>query len=180
MIVDTHKGVQISALGHYYPTSTGKADEYSAKVLKFKDGKAEAVAFFSKAMIEQLSKKGLKQQPVYLATIPSSTAKRAHNGFPQLVQNLAGVFNIQNADYNLIKRTESKEPAHKGGNRSKESAIATTVIPDDIKTKINGQYVILMDDVTTTSNSLKAGIDLLLAAKAKVLVAIALGKTTRD
>lgn len=167
------------ALGNYYPTSSGRVDSHSRQILDFKDGKDEAVTVFSNALITYLRGRGLDKQPVYVATIPSSTAGRSHEGFPQLIQNLAAEFTILNDDHNLIRRTESKQSAHTGGSRRKEDLIATTEVPTSVMSDIQGKSVILFDDVTTTGNSLKAGIDLLSEAGAKIVIAIALGKTTR-
>jgi len=178
-IVTAYKGVQIVSIGEYVPKSTGANDEFSNKILAFKSGKEQAIDHFTKLIVGLLSSKGLKSQSVYVATIPSSTAKRAHAGFPSLIKGLSKQFSIQNPEYNLLRRTESKLAAHKGGDRSKSANATTLEIPNDIQAKISGKSVILLDDVTTTTNSLQAGIDKLMEAKAKVAIAVVLGRTIK-
>ncbi|WP_103654440.1 phosphoribosyltransferase [Agarilytica rhodophyticola] len=177
--VDLYKSIPIVAMGNYYPVSSGSVDIHSRQILDFKDGKDEAVSVFSNKLITYLRGKGLGRQPVFVATIPSSTHGRSHAGFAKLIKNLSFEFSVQNPDYNLILRTKTKLAAHKGGSRRKEDALASTAIPIDIARKIGGRSVILLDDITTTTNSIKAGIDVLTDAGALVRIAVVLGRTMR-
>ena len=178
-LVMTYKNVPFYALGAYYKTSSPKHDLYSRQILDFKDGKQKAVDDFANKTINLLARKGLKNQSVYVATVPSSTAGNAHNGFPELIKQLAGKFNIQNPNQNLIARHTSKQKAHKGGSRKKVDIINTLTVPQKVADTIAGKSVILLDDVTTTTNSLQACTDILLQAKARVVVAIVMGRTSQ-
>jgi predicted amidophosphoribosyltransferase len=179
--ITIYKGVKIVALSAYYSKTQNPAthsnDEHSKNIIKFKSGDPDAVNYFASILIPLLHGSSLKQSNFYIATVPSSTQGKAHPGFTQLIKLLSAEFRIENPNSNILKRTESKTPAHLGGSRSKTDLLNTMGLSTELSKKISGKSVLLLDDVTTTTNSLKAGIDLLINAKAHVIVAIALGKT---
>jgi predicted amidophosphoribosyltransferase len=173
-----YNGVEIVAVGSYFPVRSGNADAYSRTILDFKNGNESAIEQMTQYISDLLDKRSMKSKSFYIATVPSSTAHKQHKGFPQLINNLTNTFNVLNPHHNIIRRTVSKKPAHLGGSRSTKLASETTDIPIRIQNMITGQYVVLLDDVTTTGNSLKAAIDLLIKHNAVVSVAIALGRTS--
>lgn len=72
-------------------------------------------------------------------------------------------------------RHTSKQKAHKGGSRNKVDILNTLSVPQKVADTIGGKSVILLDDVATTTNSLQACTDILLRAKARVVIAIVMG-----
>lgn len=169
-------GIRCLLLKNTTPT-THSNDEHSKNIIKFKSGDEDAVNYMASILIPLLKGSSLKQASFYMATVPSSTQGKAHSGFTQLIKLLSKEFRIENPNGNILKRTESKMPAHLGGSRNKIDLLNTLGLSAELSKKISGKSVLLLDDVTTTTNSLKAAIDLLINAKAHVIVAIALGKT---
>lgn len=175
-MVGNYKNVPIYAVGNYIPKKSGSQNDFSRQVIEFKNGKSTAITFFSREVYRLIGEAGIINHSLYLATVPSSTAGKAHAGFGEMIKLLSQHLNIKNTG-NLIIRVQSKEPAHKGGSRSKALARNTSKVPLEIAKQISGQNVILLDDVTTTTQSLQVGIEQLQATGAKVIMAIAMGRT---
>ena len=179
--VALYKGVKVLSLAPYLPKANNNeshsADEHSRNLIKFKNGNSDAISYMEKRLTDILRASSLKGESFYIATIPPSTKGKAHPGFKDLIANLSKNFKILNPTANILKRTESKTPAHLGGSRKKADILSTLAIPPEITLHIKGKPILLLDDITTTTNSLQAGIDLLLEKQARVVVAIALGRT---
>jgi len=88
---------------------------------------------------------------------------------------LSKKYTIVNGANNLLRRTASIQPAHKGGDRGMSNHMGTLSTSSFANNLANP--VVLLDDVTTTGNSLRAGILKLQRANVKIVAAIALGKT---
>jgi predicted amidophosphoribosyltransferase len=179
--ISTYKSVKILSLGNYYSQRNSpvehSTDLHSKNIIKFKNGEPEAIEYMSALLATVLNGSTLQNTAFYVATIPSSTFGRAHPGLTGLIKSIANDFRILNPNANLLKRTESKKPAHLGGSRSKSDLLTTLSVSPEPGISISRKPVLLLDDVTTTTNSLQVGIDLLLNANARVVAAIALGKT---
>ncbi len=177
--VGIYRQIPIIALGYYVPSDKHVEGTYSHLVFKFKFKQGEdAIKHFVGLTREIFMINEMDEEPFFVATIPSSTTGKSHKSFPEYFKKLAQSFPIRNSTSNLLYRTESKQPAHLGGSRSK--AIQTATLSTRYTNKIKGQPVILFDDITTTGNSLKAGVDLLLNDKAIVKLAIVMGQTKRE
>ncbi len=177
--VEIYRQVPIIALGYYVPGDKNIKDAHSQLVYSFKQGDMEAINHFVGLTREIFMIAEMDEMPFLVATIPSSTAGKPHKGFPEYFKKLAEGFPIKNPTSNLLYRTKSKQAAHLGGSRSKSAQVAT-LCTRVTNSKVEGQPVILFDDITTTGNSLKAGIDLLLNDKIIVQTAIAMGQTKRN
>lgn len=179
--VAIYKGVKILALAPYFSktkdSENHSTDAHSKTLIKFKNGDSDAISHMEKRLTDILLASTLKDRDFYIATIPSSTKGKAHSGFKDLIINLSKKFKILNPTANVLKRIESKTPAHLGGSRKKADILSTLSISAEMTLSIKGKPILLLDDITTTTNSLQAGIDLLSEKQAKVIVAIALGKT---
>ena len=175
--VEIYRQVPIIALGYYLPEN--KKDAHTQLISSFKfQGNPDAVKHFVGLTRAILMIDGMDGAPFFVATVPSSTAKKSHKGFPEYFRELGSSFPIKNLNSNLLYRTESKQPAHLGGPRDKAAQIAT--LNTRSCDRIEGQTVILFDDVIASGNSLKASIDLLLDnKKAIVKLAIIMGKSKR-
>lgn len=75
-----------------------------------------------------------------------------------------------------LVRTQKHEKLAHGGDRSKDSHIKSMEIRN--ASLIKGKNVLLLDDVTTSGNSLEAGCELLLKAGEQSVRRAAIGKTT--
>ena len=168
---------RIQYLSFYHPYSGGNNEAFdhtSKMILAFKQGKPHAVSYWANVLKDRIYR--ITQEPFYIATVPSSTQGKAHPGFQKLVPMLGHSFKILNSRSNLLQRDATINKLASGGNRAVEVHIASLSVPftcDDYKP------VILLDDVTTTGNSMRAAISKLERAGYSVIAAIALGKTTR-
>lgn len=169
--------MNIHFLSLYHPYRNGQNaafDHVSGMLLSFKKGEAKAVSFWL-SRVEQKISEVINQQPFHIATVPSSTKGKHHPGFSLLVPKLSNSFTVLNEKGNLIKRAESIDKLATGGNRAIELHVSSLTVPNPTK---EYKPVVLLDDVTTTGNSMKAAISKLERAGYTVVLAIALGKTT--
>ena len=174
----SYKGVPVTAFGHYVPADTGRMTQYSSLILDFKNGKDRAIRYFSNEIKRFLISRNALEYNLVFATVPSSEKGRAHKGFPALIKELAQHFNIENPKNNILLRTQSKQSAHLGGSRSIEENKRTLSVLMKHK-NMQGKKVILLDDITTTGNSLKACVDLIIPTGCEIKFALVLGKTKR-
>ncbi len=109
---------------------------------------------------------------VTICVVPSSNADNHDSGIAQLGHLLAQNGRTDMVDY--LQRKESIKKLAWGGDRSKETHFRT-IIPSSDK-EISGDVVLLIDDVTTTGNSLYACKEILLRSGAEKVEMFALGK----
>lgn len=167
---------EIYSLSIYQPYRGGQNpnfDKSSGMLLDFKKGELKAVNYWY-PQVSRLIWSLAGDTPFSIATVPSSTKGKKHPGFTMLVKRLASEFSIINSNTNLIGRTESIDKLATGGNREVSVHLHTLRVPT---TTIDYNPVILLDDVTTTGNSITAAVSKLEDAGYTVIAAIALGKT---
>ncbi len=172
-----YKGVTTYYIGEYLPSKSENRSEFTKLILSFKSGNQQAVDELYKQVNYFLNSLMQKGESFYISTIPSSTMGKPHPGFPKLISALANSHNIANPDRNLLKRIETKQPAHLGGSRLRSDQLRTMAVANHWKNIIPGKKVILLDDVTTSGNSLSSGIDLLTSNGANIIAALAMAKT---
>lgn len=162
---------RIIALGCYYPPSTGLHDNWSRHILDLKDGNPEAIAFFLER-IDPLLQKGIA-----LACVPSHDPLNLHSGVRLLAQALAARGRIDATS--CIVRTQRIEKLALGGKRAESVHQASLAI---VQTEmIDGRPVLILDDITTTGNSLRVCRELLKEhARPSHVGCIALGHTERQ
>ncbi len=161
-------------LSTYHPYNKGqnvRFDQSSKMILDFKEGKDVAVHYWLAKLSPTLS---TFKTPFYIATVPSSTKGKSHPGFSKLYVKLKNKYSLLNEKGNLIERTQTIPKLATGGNRSKAIQMQTMKA---LPSKVKGANVVLIDDVTTTGNSLSAAIEILSKAQYNVILVIALGKT---
>jgi phosphoribosylpyrophosphate synthetase len=168
---------EISAFGPYHPYRQHMAmcgdratyPTYSAKILDLKEKRhAGIVYFFNK--VEPLIRK-----EVALATVPSHDPQKKINGIRELAQRIC----IDDPRIDATGALIRKQPVEKlatGGDRSTDNHFKSIVV--ESPQLVRGRRVLLLDDVVSTGNSLRACRDLLLAAGARSVYCAALGKTT--
>ena len=165
----------IMFLGEYMPWKIykeqgGTYPEHSQRVWDVKDKAAKGLNYF----YDYLSKK--LKRPTAIAVVPShDSATGPTTGVHVLANRLADALELSNGGPCLVRHTTVEKKA-KGGERSIEGHLKSIkVVKAD---RIKGHLVLLIDDITTTGNSLIACKRLLMKAGAKEVLMLALSKTT--
>jgi|SRR5579862_2275292 len=168
---------QVAIYGDYKPYAAHLAQggdysnfpAHSGRILDLKDDKAGAVDHFAGIIESELS------DGIVIVTIPSHDPEKGPGGLQKLAGRLAQKGNRVDGSGCLVRTQKHDKVAH-GGDRSKEGHLKTMAVRNiDL---IKGKNVLLLDDVTTSGNSLEAGRDLLLKAGAATVRRAAIGKTT--
>lgn len=141
-------------------------DVFSGKILDLKEGKLTAVKYFYNLLNEEIC------EGVTICVVPSSDSTKKESGIGMLGEMLAENGRVNKVYY--LRRTRSIAKLALGGERNKGIHMQTISTIDDID--ISGDIILLMDDVTTTGNSLYACKEILLERGAKTVKMFALGK----
>lgn len=141
-------------------------DVFSGKILDLKEKKPEAVQYFYRILNEEINK------DVTICVVPSSDSEKKVTGIGLLGERLAQDGRRDKVYY--LVRSQKIDKLATGGARNKEVHMQSisTVTDMDVKNDI----ILLMDDVTTTGNSLYACREILLQHGADVVEMFALGK----
>lgn len=141
-------------------------DVFSGKILDLKEGKPSAIRYFYHIINEEICKN------ITICVVPSSNADNKESGIGKLGEMLA-----QNGRINkvyFLKREKSIDKLATGGVRNQDVHMQSIGTLEDME--ITGDIVLLMDDVTTTGNSLYACKEILLEHGANEVEMFALGK----
>lgn len=164
--------------GYYMPYSRWKNDPemagvpydlYSRKILDLKDGKRSAINYFYTLLDEEIC------SGVAICVVPSHSPQSVESGVIQLARKLAAHDRIDMTDY--LIRTKEIEKLATGGNRNID--VHLNSIEVDPRISITGEVILVVDDVTTSGNSLYACRDILLRNGASRVALLALGQTVR-
>lgn len=156
---------------HRYLRIEGKTErnEDTHRIWNFKNGRTEEVRHYTNLLDEILASN------LIVCCAPSSG--RGDWG-PGLLRATETLGNHQNrkAIPRLLRRTEDTAPRSQGGNRSKELNLKTIEVTD--VDSIKDKPVVIIDDVTTTGQTLTACSELLWNAGVNCVGAVALALTT--
>ena len=141
-------------------------DVYSGRILDLKQGKMSAINFFYNIIDSEICK------DVTICVVPSSDAEKTQSGIGMLGEKLAANNRVNKVYY--LKRTKSIDKLAYGGNRDKNIHMQTISTIQEMSVK--GDIILLMDDVTTTGNSLYACKEILLQNGAEPVEMFAFGK----
>ncbi len=141
-------------------------DVYSGKILDLKEGKKEAVSYFFNLLDPEIC------PDVSICVVPSSDCQKKNSGMSMLAMLLAD--NGRKDKVFFLNRFKSIDKLATGGNRDYDVHIKTINTLSDMDVECD--VVLLMDDVTTTGNSLYACRDILLNNGASHVEMFALGK----
>ncbi len=141
-------------------------DVFSGKILDLKSAEESAIEYFYKLIDCEICKN------VTVCIVPSSDAQNVVNGMTKLGEMLAANGRVDRVHF--LRRIITIEKLAYGGSREKEVHMKSIGVESDVD--ISGEVVLLMDDVTTTGNSLYACRDILLANGAEKVEMFALGK----
>ena len=162
---------EISFHNYYIPMSRGgKNDKYSCDIIKFKDNHPISCEYF----FDILKNKNFNNIDA-VVYMPSSDATRETTPVKELAQRLAEYNGWIDATDCLVRHTSKQKAAH-GGDRSIAVHEKTLVVRN--KDKIYNKNVLVLDDITTTGNSLKVAMMLLNDAGAESVASFALGRTS--
>lgn len=141
-------------------------DVFSGKILDLKQCKPDAIEYFFHLIDAEICK------GVTICVVPSSNAEKTESGIGLLGEKLAQSGRTDKVYF--LNRTKSIDKLALGGRRNKEIHMQSISTLNDMD--ITGDIVLLMDDVTTTGNSLRACREILLQAGARYVEMFALGK----
>jgi predicted amidophosphoribosyltransferase len=164
-------------LGKYHPyreKDTGNKnpyfDNWSGYILDLKQKKESAIQLFFKELNPMI------ESGIAIAVVPSHDPDSTlQSGIYKLAQELANNNRID-ATHCLKRHTKIRKLSH-GGDRNIGIHLQSIRVENNYL--IQKQAVCLLDDISTTGNSLEACRQLLLQAGAKMVKCIALGKTVR-
>lgn len=163
-------------LYEYYPKRSKLHDFESEQVLEFKHGNIRAIDKYCQSMKEamqyQYSAQVLKD--CYVCIMPSHSAGEYSFGLKRLAAYLCEYYGMTNA-FDMIIRVKSHEKSSQGGSRSIASHIDSLRFND--KYDVEGKSVIIIDDVTTTGNSIAAVRNILKTHHVAIAYAQAIAKT---
>lgn len=165
---DTNKALYY---GFYYPSKNNDNNnkQFSINIIKLKNKDENAINYFFNLLDDYLG------DNFVIATVPSHDANNLDTGINRLVKKLilSGENRIDGTD--ILKRQYTIEKLSAGGNRNYMIHMRSIIV--DNERLVEGRKILLLDDVTTSHNSLKACRMLLLEAGALEVQAFALGKT---
>lgn len=142
-------------------------DVFSGKILDLKEGKPTAVRYFYNLLDAEIC------HDVTICVVQSSNEHKKNTGMTMLGEMLAQDGKRINKVY-YLQREHSIEKLATGGNRNKLVHLNSISTLDDMD--IQGDVVLLMDDVTTTGNSLYVCKEILLSKGAEEVEMFALGR----
>ncbi|MCR5790142.1 MAG: hypothetical protein K6G83_09685 [Lachnospiraceae bacterium] len=143
------------------------AGEFDRLILDLKERNCKAIKYFEK-MIAPFLRKGFT-----ICVVPSSYSSVRNNGIRYLGRKLTENGRKDCTGF-LIRQFDIKKLTE-GGNRSKRIHYASIRVAEDVS--IDGEDVLLLDDITTSGNSLRACRDILIANGARSVEMLALGRT---
>lgn len=156
-------------------------DKFSGFILDLKDPRStrhvNAVQLFGNMLLKVLPDIFDEDDSFCVAIVPSHNAGVLSDGLRSVVRHIKPHYRILNAKNPLI-RTRTIDKLACGGRRDIDVHLESidVVAPESV----NGNIVLLLDDVTTTGNSIEACRQKLEQAGAKLVVAIAIAKTADD
>lgn len=142
-------------------------DVFSGKILDLKEGKEDAIQYFYNLLDIEIC------DDVTICIVPSSDADNKTSGMCMLGERRA-TNGRKNGVY-YLNRYKTIDKLATGGNRNMDVHFKSINVITDMD--IRGDIVLLMDDVTTTGNSLYACKEILLENGVDKVEMFALGKS---
>ncbi len=144
------------------------------RLLDFKVGDNDAIKSETTVLLNAIEKLDLLDAVV--AIIPGHEAAASNRETPlaRAAEAIAAASDYTAAPDSLV-RTRSIDKLADGGDRSVNTHVTSMAIPDP--TIVRGQTVVIIDDIVTTGNSIAAARQLLEAASAERIAAVAIGRT---
>ncbi len=143
-------------------------DDFSRQILALKGKDPEAIEYFFEILNEELPEK------IAICAVPSSTPGKTDTGITNLAKKLTSEKNRIDRVNFLIRTQEIPKLAY-GGNR--DQTVHYQSIDTEKGISVKGMTIFLLDDVTTTGNSLIVCKEKLLRRGAATVIMVALGQT---
>ncbi len=144
-------------------------DEFSGLILDVKQQKPKGINYFTDQLRSILS----NTEEYVICVIPTHEIGAAPSGIRAIAKKLCNYSIIDGTD--IIIRIKEMQKKSSGGSRNLKSEIESLLIRDEGIVK--DKQILLLDDVTTSGTSLKAGKYILEKAGAKLVIMFALGQT---
>ena len=166
---------EIFNLGIYHPWHDGhnpNFDDFSCVILDVKDQHIKGINYFVNRLRSILS----STEEYVICIIPTHTVGTAPSGIRTIAKQLCSHPVIDGTE--VISRALEIPEKTMGGSRDMQLEIESlTVLNENV---VRGRQVLLLDDVTTTGTSLKAGKYLIEQAGAEIVVLLALARTQME
>lgn len=163
---------EIFDLGRYHPWHDGhnpNFDEFSRLILDVKDQRIKGINYFTDRLRSILS----GTEEYVICVIPTHAVGTAPSGIRTIAKQLCSHPVIDGTD--VISRIFEMPKKTVGGSRDRQLEIKSLAVMNE--SIVRGRQVLLLDDVTTTGTSLKAGKYLIEQAGAEIVVLLALART---
>jgi hypoxanthine phosphoribosyltransferase len=148
-------------------------DDWSEKLLELKNQTQNVVIFWYEELEQHLNNESFA-----IAVVPSSSSENKISGIHLVAQKIAKSRQITITDAtSCLRRYRSIDKLASGGSR--ELTVHANSIEVINRHLIKNKNVLLVDDISTTGNSLLACKELLMKAGASKVKCVALGKTVR-
>lgn len=143
-------------------------DMFSGRILDVKDKKEKGISYFFQQLDEEICK------GVAICVVPSHTeGRRNDSGIAELARRLAKNGRVDKVDYLL--RTKTIDKLAHGGSRDIKAQLDSIGVNPDMS--VEGNVVLIVDDVTTSGASLEACRKILLEHGAERVAMLALGQS---
>ena len=152
----------------YFSRHTGKNDEASRRLLRFKDGDDVVVNYYSTQI------KNILNGEAIICCSPSSSRDHWGGGLVKLIEKLSKQAQCI-AKPQLIRRIVDTEKRSRGGDRSIETNLGSMAISDPESCR--DKAIVVFDDIFTTGNTLKACAALLWSSSVSSVTCITMGHT---
>jgi len=152
-----------------------KFDDFSNMILNYKKDEHRAIMYFYN-ILDQVIKNDAKY---VVLCVPSHEANKVTSNNKIIDMLCKNKSNLVNGSHCLV-RYKTVEKLSSGGRREENVHLQSIKLIDE--QLLRNQSILIIDDVTTTGNSIKAcqRIVELNVASVKTVVCLAFGKTTRD
>ena len=179
LFAETSDGV--SYLYEYYPVRYAEHKGISEMILAFKDDNSKAIEDFTLVMKQAMDEKfhGREEElkNTIICIMPSHETEHYSKGLLIMAEYLARAFGmIKGTD--LIKRVRYHEKISRGGDRSIQGQLNTIEINKEYN--VLGKNILILDDVSTSGNSIEAVRILLRPLGVRSIYAQTIGKTHSD
>jgi predicted amidophosphoribosyltransferase len=162
----------IHSLGEYHSYRRGRNarfDVHSRRILDLKDGNDDAIAYFAGAIDEQV------ENDLAVAVVPPHAPGAPDSGILRVARMLCARNRTLRDVTRCLMRERPIDKLAVGGKRSLRVHLESIAVKNPAL--IENTDVLVLDDVTTTGNSLWATERLLLNAGARSVALMAMGRT---
>ena len=167
-------------LHEYYPTRFLEHDGKSGDILCLKLGYRYPVKMYTdmiaKSLFYDTGSNGKDYSSLAICIIPSHEANKYCKGLLEISGNLSKKYGLKDFSTCLVRHSDHKKLTS-NGIRSIKSHLDTLSFNSEFD--IHDKHILLIDDVTTTGNSMLACREILIKNGARDVYCLALAKTCR-